>query len=104
MSLFPSSLKGLQDKRNFCRACAEDLHHRAKTSAASGAALLRALPDFVARYTSPLNSRPALLAVDYGTSKIGLAHAAGLRARAEPLGTVRLPASSGAGAKGGASS
>jgi hypothetical protein len=43
--------------------------------------------------TAPHAARRALLAVDYGTSKIGLAYAAGLGAPAQPLGVLPVATS-----------
>lgn len=56
---------------------------------AAAAALPAAARAFLARHASPLNPRPALLGVDYGTTKLGLAWAAGLTSEPAPLPLLR---------------
>lgn len=41
--------------------------------------------ELIQRLTSPLAQRKSLLAIDFGTTKLGLARAVGLTGRAEPL-------------------
>ncbi len=63
------------------------------------ATLFTSVQPFLARYWHPLHAaRPALLAVDYGTKKIGFAEAAGLAGPVTPAGVVRPPMGVGEGA------